>query len=323
MKIFINKNVNMKHNLNSISLDEKERILEMHINAILKEQGTNLNVGGNFQQGQAKTQQSGQQAAQNLKAGVTKGLRTAKEVVVTIGKNTIKFVIIAGAVVVVIAETLYKISQTVFNAIIKFLTSIGKSVIGQAQVIQQATVDVFTKGVQKIGQVITAGKDIVTSTIQSMKDTSYNIIIYIIKLLKQFGNLFWGKALVMAATINEFGQNVWNWCKQQYNTIAKELGMAWDGAVNTAKQGFNALKNMGKQAYQNVKNVGNQALDYGKQTANKVANYAGQAYGAISGFADGLFNESIDFYRAYTSINSKGTFELINECSRMTKSVIL
>ena len=40
MKIFINKNVNMKHNLNSISLDEKERILEMHIKAILKEQNS-------------------------------------------------------------------------------------------------------------------------------------------------------------------------------------------------------------------------------------------------------------------------------------------
>ena len=302
----------MKHNLNSISLDEKERILEMHIKAILKEQNTDLNIRGNFQQGQSKTQQSGQQAAQNLKAGVTKGLRTAKEVVVTIGKNTIKFVIIAGAVVVVIAETLYKISQTVFNALIKFLTSIGNSVIGQAQVIQQATVDVFTKGVQKTGQVITAGKDIVTSTIQSIKDTSYNIIIYIIKLLKQFGNLFWGKVLVMAATINEFGQNVSNWCKQQYNTIAKELKMTWDSAVNTAKQGFNALKDMGKQG-----------IEYGKQAANKVADYAGQSYGAVSGFAKGLFNESIDFYQTYMSINSKGTFELINECSRITKSVIL
>jgi len=38
----------MKHNFNSISQVEKDRILEMHIRRVLEEQATTLDVGGNF-----------------------------------------------------------------------------------------------------------------------------------------------------------------------------------------------------------------------------------------------------------------------------------
>ena len=135
--------------------------------------------------------------------------------------------------------------------------------------------------------------------------------------------MFWGKILVMASTVKEFGQNVWNWCKQQFTAISKQIGMAWDSAVNMAKQGWNAVKNLGSQAVQGAKNLANKAVDYGKAAANKVSDYAGQAYGAVKGFAQGLFEDAILFYETYISIRNSDTLALISECSKITKNVIL
>lgn len=309
----------MKHNFNSIPQVEKDRILEMHIRRVLEEQGTSLNVGGNFQQGQNKTLKSGESAGLALRQTIADGLKMAKESLINIGKILIKTVIVAGAIVFVIGQGIFKVATAIGNAIIKFLTSCGKAVISAGKQVGKATIDVFTKVAQKAGKAIKAVGDFINGLV----DSAYNVIVYILKSLKQFGLMFWGKILVMASTIKEFGQNVWNWCKQQFTAISKQIGMAWDSAVNMAKQGWQSLKNMGQQAWQGAKNVANKAVDYGKAAANKVADYAGQAYGAVKGFAQGLFEEAILFYETYMSLKHKNGTVLLEECSRITKNVIL
>jgi hypothetical protein len=309
----------MKHNFNSISQVEKDRILEMHIRRVLEEQATTLDVGGNFQKGQNKTLKSGEGAGLAFRQTIANGLKTAKEGLITIGKTLIKTVIFAGATIFVIGEAIFKVNQAIANAIIKFLTSCGKAVINTGKQIGKSTIDVFTKVAQKTGQAIKSIGDF----INGLADSAYKVIVYILKSLKQFGIMFWGKILVMASTVKEFGQNVWNWCKQQFTAISKQIGMAWDSAVNMAKQGWNAVKNLGSQAVQGAKNLANKAVDYGKAAANKVSDYAGQAYGAVKGFAQGLFEDAILFYETYISIRNSDTLALISECSKITKNVIL
>lgn len=309
----------MKHNFNSISQVEKDRILEMHIRRVLEEQATTLDVGGNFQKGQNKSLKSGEGAGLAFRQTIANGLKTAKEGLITIGKTIIKTVIVIGATIFVIGQAIYKVNMAIANAIIKFLTSCGKAVINTGKQIGKATIDVFTKVAQKTGKAIKSIGDFLNGLV----DSAYNVIVYILKSLKQFGIMFWGKMLVMASTIKEFGQNVWNWCKQQFTAISKQIGMAWDSAVNMAKQGWESLKNFGSQAYQGAKNLANKAVDYGKNAANKVADYAGQAYGAVKGFAQGLFEDAVLFYETYISLKGKNGTVLLEECSRITKNVIL
>lgn len=302
----------MKNKLNYISESEKNRILEMHIKALLKEQGTPLNVGGSFQQGQAKTIGGGQQAGKALKQQISNALKTAKEISVKIGNTIIKFLIYGTAVICFIGLVTYKITKAIFDALIKFLTATGNVVIGAATAVAETTVDILTTAIRKTGQGIQNASQAIGTFVRDSADKSYGIIIYCLKACKQFGIMIWGKILVMASTISEFGQTVWNWCKQQYQTIANQLGMAWDSAVDMAKQGWESLKNLGSKA-----------LDYGKKAANTAADYAGQAWGAAKGFAQGLFNESIQFYHTYYSIESTDTLSLIRECSKITKNVII
>jgi hypothetical protein len=309
----------MKHNFNSISQVEKDRILEMHVRRILEEQGTSLNIGGNFKQGQNKTLKSGENAGLAFRQTIINGLKDTKEGLITIGKTIIKTVIYIGATIFVIGQAIYKVQTAIADAIIKFLTSCGKAVINTGKQIGKATIDVFTKAAQKTGKAIKSVGDFLNGLV----DSAYNVIVYILKSLKQFGIMFWGKILVMASTVKEFGQNVWNWCKQQFTNISKQIGMAWDSAVDMAKQGWNAVKNFGSNAIKGAKNLANKAVNYGKDAANKVSDYAGQAYGAVKGFAQGLFEDAVLFYETYISLKGKDGITLLEECSKITKNVIL
>ena len=302
----------MKHNFNSIPQVEKDRILEMHVRKILEEQGTPLDVSGNFQQGEKKTIQGGQNAGLKTREMIKAGLKVAKQTLITIGKVTLTILFAPVGIVCLIGYAAFKITQTVVNALIKFLTACGKAVIKATEAITETTINIVTKIFQKLGIAIKAGIDIVGSFFKSVAEGSYKVVIYCLKALKQFGLMFYGKILVMAATIKEFGQDVWNWCKQQFDAISKQIGMAWDSAMNLAKQGWGA-----------VKNLGSQAMELGKKAANKVADVAGQTYGAVKGFAQGLFEDAILFYETYISIRNKDTFALISECSKITKNVIL
>lgn len=302
----------MKHNFNSIPQVEKDRILEMHVRKILEEQGTALDVSGNFQQGEKKTIQGGQNAGLKAREMIKAGLKAAKQTLITIGKVTLVIVFAPVGAVCLLGYAAFKISQAVVNALIKFLTACGKVVIKAAEAITETTINIVTKIFQKLGIAIKAGFDILTNFYKSLAEGAYKVIVYCLKALKQFGLWYWGKILVMAATIKEFGQDVWNWCKQQYDAIAKQIGMAWDSAMNLAKQGWGA-----------VKNLGSKAVEFGKKAANKVADVAGQAYGAVKGFAQGLFEDAILFYETYTSIRNNNTLALISECSKITKNVIL
>jgi hypothetical protein len=302
----------MKHNFNSISQVEKDRILEMHIRRVLEEQGTSLNVGGNFQQGQNKTLKSGQAAGENAKAFLKAGLKTAKETTYTIGKTILRVIFTGVGIICAIGYAVFKVAEAIVNALTKFLTATGKVVISAAKAVGEATISVLTIAFQKLGIAIKAGGDFIASLFKSLKDGAYNLIVSCLKALKQFGIMVWGKILVMASTVKEFGQNVWNWCKQQFTAISKQIGMAWDSAVNLAKQGWSA-----------VKNLGSQAVEFGKKAANKVADVAGQTWGAVKGFAQGLFEDAILFYETYISIRNSDTLALISECSKITKNVIL
>lgn len=298
----------MSRNFNTISKEEQGRILEMAIRKVIKEETESLSVGDSFLKGQDKTLEGGLSVGKSVKQSIIKTVEGATETIINIGSVIIKIVFLGVGVVVIIGKTLLKITEVIAKALIKFLTSCGKVVITAGKVVGKATIKFISSFIDGLSTVVKG----IGSFISGLVDGASKVVIFCLKALKQFGLMFWGKILVMASTISEFGQSVWKWCKEQFSPISKKIGIGWDSAVNLAKKGWDS-----------VKNLGSKALDFGKNVANKVSDVAGQTYGALKGFAQGLFEDSILFYETYISLKGKDTMTLLEECSKITKNVVL
>jgi phage-related protein len=240
----------------------------------------------------------------------------AKQIVVTIGKTAFNVIIYGAAVVYLIGKTAYKVAAAASNAIFKFLAATGKAVISAAT----AVGDAVLTGLKAAGVAIEKGAQAVTAWLGSLKDQTIAIVKWVVNLFKQFGNAVWGKVLIAAGAIQEFSAYLGTWLKDSYNTVAKEVGLAWDQAMNLAKQGVNALKQGLSTAAQNAKNVvnkvGNKISSTASNIGNSIANTAGKAAGWIKGFLSEMLER-------YYSMENYTTNQILSECVKYNGKVIL
>lgn len=338
----------MKHILNNISENEKNEILGHYtgqlkidnskfnklvenklgdVKPLLSEQAATANqsIGQQYQQGKEQGKQAGVVAAQNVKTFVKQGLSTAKEIVIQIGKIVFKAIVYGAAIVFVIGKGLYKVGQTVGNAILKFLSATKQAVVSGTQAVSDATTNAITAIAQTAiaaDRWVNEKGKAVGAWIGSMQDKAYSVITWSLNQLKQFGIAQWAKFLIMAAGVKEFGNNVANWCKQQYTTVANQIGATWDQAKTAATKGLNYAAQQGEKAAKAVAGgvqKASQAVAGGVQSfLGDVAKTAGQA----TGFLGGLFSESVEFYSIYNSFNSTDTLGIITECQKYNVKVI-
>jgi hypothetical protein len=327
----------MKHILNNISENEKKEILNQYngqlkidnskfnklvenklgnVKPILSEQSTTANqsISQQFQQGKEQGKQSGRVAAQNVKTFVKQGLSGAKEIVIKIGKIAFKAIILQGAFIFLIGKGLYKVGEVLGNALIKFLSATKQAVISGAQAVSDTTSNAITAIAQTAvaaDRWVNEKGKAVGAWIGSMQDKAYSVITWSLNQMKQFGIAQWAKFLIMAAGVKEFGSSIANWCKQQYTTVASQIGATWDQAKSAATKGLNYAAQQGQKAVK--------AVSGGVQSfLGDVSKTAGQ----VTGFLGGLFGESVEFYSIYNSFNSSDTLGIITECQKYNVKVI-
>lgn len=252
------------------------------INKVIEEQ--NLAVGQNFQKGTQTGAAAGQQARQAVNKAVASAANLGKEVVVTIGKTTFYIIVTAGYAIFLIGKGIWKVGQTIGNAIIKFLSATGKATV---KVANQVSTGVLN-GLQSAGVAINKGLEVAKQTLNSAKDSSMAVIKWVIGQFKSLGVQVWAKVLVSASQIKEFGQAVTGWLGQQWGTIQNQVGVAWDKAANWASGAFNKAK-------QGVSNAVNTVKQGATNLANKAANVAGNTWGAIKGFLSEMFERLLSF----------------------------
>lgn len=288
-----------------IRLNEND--LTKIIKRVIEEQG--LAVGQNFQTGQQQTFQAGQQAKQKVKQAVSAGAKSianaGKQVLVTIGKVSFTILVIGGAAIYLIGKGLYKVNMAINNAIMKLISAVGNATVSAATAISQAT----TNALKSAGIAIEQGVDYITKALIQRADDGIKIIKYVIGLFKGLGVMAYAKVLLAANSIQEIAKAAGQWLKEQYNSIASQVGKSWDEAVGWAKQG---LQNV-KAGAQNLANkVQNKATGF----VNKAANVAGQAWGAIKGFMN-------EFFIRLISMENKSSMILMREMKYYNNKSIL
>jgi hypothetical protein len=288
-----------------------EAQLREMVKKMISEQGYEAGVQAGMVSGKATQQKvkQGVQTAVNVGIAAFKG---AKEALISVGKFTFTAIIFAGYVTFKIGETLYKVSAGIGNAILSFLASSGKAVVKYANQVGQATVAAF----EKLGANIKMGAQAVAQWLGAQKDKAYAMITYVIGLFKQFGVAVYGKMLVAAANVKEFGSNVANWAKTQYNAVAQQLGVAWDTAVGAVSKGVDYLKQKASQVGTAVNQAGQKVANYAKGAWDKASNIAGKGIG----FLKGLVSE---FFVRFIELNSMNSVQIINEWVTNPSKVIL
>jgi hypothetical protein len=218
-----------------IRLNESQ--LKSIIEKIIQEQ--QFQPGQQYQKGKQSTIASGQQAQAAVINAGRLALKGAKQILVTIGKTAFNVVIYGGAIIYLIGKSAYKVSAAIGNALFKFLASTGKATVAAATAVGDATIT----GLKAAGVAIEKGAQAVSAWVGSLKDQSVAIIKWVFNLYKQFGAAVWGKILIAGGAIRDFSAALGSWLKDSYNTVAKQIGVGWDQAMNLGKQGISAIKN--------------------------------------------------------------------------------
>ncbi len=268
-----------------------ETQLKKLIDKVIAEQAVNNN-DGNFHMKQSATasyndmgtQQSGKQVKQAISAAATEVMRAGKKVLIKIGNITITTLTIAGAVIWIIGEGVYKLTAAIASSILKLLTATGKVVVGAATTLDMMAVNALTK----VGIAVEKGAKWVGQQLNSLKDSSIAVVKWVIGAMKQFGTKVWAKVLAGAAAIAGVGQQLGQWLSSQWTTIQKEVGVAWDQAKSWAS---GALKSAGQAIANTASNIKSGVAN----VANKVASAAGTAAGWLKGFLSELFNRFVSF----------------------------
>lgn len=296
----------------TVKLTEGE--LKRIIEKIISEQS--LAVGQNFQQGQQAGMQGGQQArqvvnkavnagVQNVKTAANNVVQGGKQVVVTIGKVAFNVVIYGAATVFLIGKGVYKVSAVIGNALLKFLTASGKAVVSGATAIGNAALS----GLKAAGIAFEKGAQFVGTQLSALADSSMSIVKWIINQFKQFGTMVWGSMLIGATKVKEWAGALTGWIKQQYDSIAGQIGVAFNDAVSGAKAIGQKVANAVSTGINNVKSAAS-------GIANKVSNTAGKIWGGIKGFLQ-------EFFERYNSFQGTDTLTILSESVKYNGLTIL
>lgn len=290
----------------NIKLTESE--LQRIIEKIIEEQ--NLNMGQEFQQKRQSSDQAAYAAKQAAKQAIGKAVNTGvkavgdasievakfgKQVVVTIGKVVFNVVIYGSAIVFLIGKGVYKVTAAIGNALLKFLSSTGKATVSGATAISKAGLATLTAA----GIMVVKGAKYVGAQLNSLKDGSISIVKWILNQFKQFGTMVWGKVLIAATSVREWAGALGGWIKQQYETIAKQVGVAFNDAVS-------GVKKIGQKVSAAVGDAANTVKGVASNIANKAAGYAGSAVGAIQGFLR-------EFFERYNSFKGTDSLTILSE----------
>jgi len=297
----------------TVKLTEGE--LKRIIEKIISEQ-QQLAVGQNFQQGQQVGQVAGQQARQVVNKAVKTGAqavqnasvqvaKAGKQVVVTIGKVAFNVVIYGAATVFLIGKGVYKVSAAIGNALLKFLAASGKAVVSGATAIGNAALS----GLKAGGIAIEKGAQFVGTQLSALADSSMSIVKWVINQFKQFGTMVWGSLLIGATKVKEWAGALGAWIKQQYDTIASQIGVAFNDAVAGVKNIANKAVDAAKSGLQKVGQVGT-------NIANSVSNTAGKIWGGIKGFLQ-------EFFERYNSFTGTDSLTILSESIKYNGLTIL
>lgn len=280
---------------------------------VLSEQ---LNLSQNFKTGQNLGQKMGQGARQAVNTAVNKGvqnvkqaagqvLQGGKEIVVKIGNTTFTVLVYGAAMVFLLGKGVYKVGQAVGNAILKFLSATGKATVSAAKSVGSATMT----GLKNAGIAVEKGAQFVGQQLTSLKDNAVGVVKWMINKFKQFGAIAWGKVLLAASAVKEWGGALMSWIKQQYGSIANQLGVAWDDAVSGAKK-------IGQKVASTVGNAVNTVKNTASNIANNVSNAAGNAWGAVQGFLS-------EFFERFYGFESNDTLSIVSESRKYNGLTIL
>jgi hypothetical protein len=296
----------------TVKLTEGE--LKRIIEKIISEQS--LAVGQNFQQGQQVGQVAGQQARQVVNKAVKTGAQAiqnasvevanfGKQVVVTIGKAAFNVVIYGAATVFLIGKGVYKVSAAIGNAILKFLAASGKAAVSGATKIGNAALS----GMKAGGIAIEKGAKWVGSQLSALADSGMSIVKWVINQFKQFGTMVWGSMLIGATKVKEWSGALNSWIKQQYDSIASQVGVAFNDAVS-------GVKNIANKAASSVKSGLQKAGQVGANIANSVSNTAGKIWGGMKGFLQ-------EFFERFNSFKGTDTLTILSESVKYNGLTIL
>lgn len=291
-----------------------ENDLRKIINKIIEEQ--QLAAGQNFQQGQKVGQAAGQQArqavnkavnqgVQNVKSAANTVLQGGKQIAVKIGNTLFNVVIYGAATVFLIGKGIYKVSAAIGNAILKFLSASGKAVVSGATAVGNAAMSTM----KAAGIAIEKGAQFVGQQLNALKENSIGVVKWMINLFKQFGAQTWGAMLIGAAKVKEWGGAITGWIKQQYDTIANQIGVAFNDAVAGVKNFANKAVDTAKSGLQKVG-------QFGANVANSVSNAAGKMWGGIKGFLQ-------EFFERFNSFKGTDTLTILSEAVKFNGLVIL
>jgi hypothetical protein len=104
--------------------------------------------------------------------------------------------------------------------------------------------------------------------------------------------MVWGKVLIAATSIKEWAGALSGWIKQQYDTIAQQVGVAFNDAVSGVKKIGQKVAGAVQGAATNI--------------ANTASKYAGKAMGAIQGFLQ-------EFFERYNSFTGTDSLTILSE----------
>ena len=281
-----------------------ESQLKTMISKIIEEQ----TMSQSFQQGQKSGYAAGQKVQQAVKGAANTLVQGAKQIVIKIGNTIFTCLITGAAIVFLIGKGLFKVSQIVGNAILKFLSATGKAIVGATTALTQATINL---GIS-LGIAWNKGTKWVEAKLASLADSTLSTLKWVINQFKQFGIEQWGKVLVAAANVREFGSMIGGFLKQSWDTIKDKVGVAWENAKSWASGQWNKLK-------QGAANMANRAASAVSSTAKSIGSGIATGAGALWGGIKGLFSEMVE---RYLSFKGKDTMTILSECRKFNTQVI-
>lgn len=285
-----------------------ETDLKKLIKKLIKEQSLSSDFKQSMSQSRSSGKEDQQRVIQHVKQGVSGTLKLMKQTIITIGKIMFTVIVVGLAIIFLIGNAIYKVSQAIGNSIIKFISSTGKAVIRTATKIEQKTIDAFKS--LKIS--LEKGIDFVSQQLANLKDSSVAIAKWVVNSFKQFGIQFWGKILVMVSGIKELSNILSNYLKTSWSSIQNKVGVAWEDASKWATGTFNAVK-------QKVSNTADQIGNSIKNKANDLAHSAARKMGSALGYAQGFLSEMYERYLSF----SDNTLSILSEAKQYNGKVIL
>lgn len=285
-----------------------ESDLRKLISKIIEEQSVSTSFNQGKQMGMVQGQQA-RQAVNQAAIAVSKGM---KETTITVGKFSFKVIIYGAVVVFLIGKTLFKIQQAAANAILKFLSATGKSVVKQYTQATQATLD----SLKLAGIAIEKGSQYVGQQFASLRDQTVSVAKWSVNLFKQFGSQTFAKVLIAAAGIKEFSSMLGDFLKTSWSSIQNQIGVTWENASNWAKGAFkSAAQKVQNTASQLGQSVARGVQNTASQLGQSVAKGVGNVVGGIKGFLSEMYERYISF--------STNTISILSEAKSYNGKLIL